>query len=1123
MFEQCRATWYLLFVALVCLPRDASAGAPPSDDLILWLDAGELVGDTDSDLPESGSKIALWKDKSSRGNHVAQDRADRQPTFVRHAMSDRPAVRFHANELLDQPKFSGLATGDQRFHVLIVMQAPGDSSLPAQRLIELGSRDPGAAESAPRRGFWVGYQAGRKKVRLGITDGDEGEGQRVAWDGAPHVVEAVYTGEQTFAIYVDGSRQQRAMFNGTHFLGFQRQITLAIGQHFGGEESAGTYYQGDIAELFIYRRPLTATERFEIGNYLTEKYKLNAEFRPIPHFETGVFPILAQHCQRCHGGETREEELDLRSVSAMLRGGKAGPVIVRGFPDRSALISRIETGEMPPEDAQKLNENELRILRDWVEADAPSAERITVATATSTITAADRDHWAYRKPLRDEPPAVRESARVTNDVDRFILAKLEQQGLEFSQEADRATLIRRLYFDLIGLPPPISEIETLVNDHQEGAYERLIDRLLASQHFGERWGRYWLDVAGYVDVWGSDNDAAIIKPLEGKWRYRDYVIRSLNQDKPFDQFLVEQLAGDELYDWRSSDKLTPEMLEALTATSFLLCANDDTDQNELNTPDIRHHVLQRTAEVVASNLLAMTLMCAKCHDHKYEAISQYDYYSWEAVFAPAFNVRHWIIATAKGRADVSDKDKAEIDGINADVDAQVRKLNQRVAGIRGGYRQELFAAKLTQLPKTVRLRARDAVNTPADKRDPEQIKLVTRFGPKLTVKPEEIDTLLREQHKSELAEIAVRIRQQNSRRRSYGTIQVVYEPNPIPPTYVLRRGNYLRPGLEVRPALLSILRDDLAENHQPARPAGASSGRRLALARRLTDSESLAGQYVARVIVNRIWQQVFGRGIVETSDNFGVSGTLPTHSRLLDWLTLEFIDNGWRSKPLIKLMLMSSTYRQDSSMADDVDKAEQIDPSNNLLWRMRLRRLDSEMVRDAILATSGKLNRDFGGPPLALNVRPDGMVLIKEDGLPTPASKWRRSIYVLARRNYHLTMLRVFDQPIVARNCTVRKPAPVVTQSLMLLHDDFVLRQASFFAEHVLSKGTNAATPIATAFLAALGRQPDDEESAWCNEFLARHLERYQKQDIPEEQAQKKALAHLCHMLFNTSEFLYVR
>ena len=1112
---------------------------PPNEGLILWLDANDVDGDGNAaNQPRNRDSLKRWADKSGRGNHVLQNEDERQPTFQTRELGQRPVVRFHADDVLELTGLNGLSSGDQRFHLLFVMKAPSNSTHAAQRIIDLNSSAAGSRKQGKRNGFWVGFQRGRRKVRFGIHGGDEAEGMHVAWNDKPNIIETVYTGEQNFVIHLNGKLEQRGMFNGTYFLGFQQQLTFALGQHYGVRSNQDTYYQGDIAEVLFYDRPLTATERFETGTYLTNKYSLTTEFRPIPQFETQVYPILARHCHDCHGRQPREAELDLRSVAGMLRGGKAGPVLVRGFPERSEMIAMLETHRMPPQGATRLTDAEIRQIREWIAADSPSKEKVVAEPVTPKITDEQRRYWTYQKLRRQPPPQVRQKNRVSNVIDQFILARLEQMGLSFSQPASRTTLIRRAFFDLVGLPPSHAQVDTFVNDDQPDAYVRLIDGLLNSPHFGERWGRHWLDVSGYVDVYGSDNDAAIIKSLKGKWRYRDYVIRSFNQDKSFDRFIVEQLAGDELFDWRSADQFTPEMLDALIATSFLLSANDDTSANELNTPDKRHHVLQRTTEVVANSLLSLTLQCAKCHDHKYEAIPQIDYYRLESVFAPAFNVRHWVVATDRGRADVPDSQKARIDGLNSEIDKKVAVLNKRESAIRSRYRQTLFNQRLAKLPESIRAVAAAAVQTQADKRNSAQKQLAKQYETSLTIKDEEITLALSQQHRTQIAEISSEINSLNGKRQRYDTIQVVCESNAPTPTHVLRRGNYLRPGLQVHPGLLSIL-DESRIGEQvsrfrsaDAKAAGRSSGRRLALANQLTDPQTLAGQYVARVIVNRLWQQVFGKGIVATSDNFGESGSRPTHPKMLDWLTQEFLRQGWRVKPIVRMMMLSNTYCQTSAMNTLVPhnavggpvRAEQIDPANKLLWRMNLRRLDSECIRDSILATSGKLERTLFGAFVPLHVRPDGMVVIKEDGLSTPTSKWRRSVYVLARRNYHLTMLRVFGQPIVATNCTVRRPSAVVTQALTLLHDDFVLQQADYFAERVAgqAKSDSAEDQVVVGYRIALGRAPSTEELSWCSALLESQRAYYTTDNLSQSAVLRKALSEFCKVLFNTNEFLYV-
>jgi len=633
-------------------------------------------------------------------------------------------------------------------------------------------------------------------------------------------------------------------------------------------------------------------------------------------------------------------------------------------------------------------------------ASAPAAD-------SPKVTDRDRQHYAFRKLNCPAPPRVKDASRARTPVDAFIQAKLEVNGLTFSPDGDRVTLIRRTSLDLRGLPPSPEEVDAFVSDSRPDAYERLIDRLLASPHFGERWGRHWLDGAGYVDVTGGDNDAATVKLGENKWRYRDYVIAAFNDDLPLARFLTEQIAGDELVDWRSMKSFDDPTRRLLIATGFLRSAADDTDENELNTLDIRHGVLQRTGEVLAGNLLGLTFNCAKCHDHKYEPISQHDYYRLLAVLQPAFNPANWV------------------------------------------------------------------------------------------------------QPKQRLIKDA-----------AWGNLQVVCDTGPPTPTHLLRRGNHDRPGAEVAPGFLSVLCDSEAVSVLgPTKAEGKTSGRRLALARWLTDVRTPAGALVLRVRVNRVWAHLFGKGLVETCDNLGVTGAKPTHPELLEWLAAEFAAHEGRLKPLLKLLMTSTVYRQASM--DSAPEAARADPDNRLLWRQRLRRLESEVVRDSILAVSGKLDCSAGGAPVPVEARPDGSFVIREKGLPTPTSQWRRSVYLLARRNYHPTLLNVFDQPNLTTNCTCRTPSAVVLQSLTMLNDRVVLEQAEFLAERVARSAGTAEGRIDAAFQIVLARRPRPRETGWCAELLRRHGERYQAQKLPPDQAAQKALAHLCHTLLNTSEFLY--
>jgi hypothetical protein len=672
----------------------------------------------------------------------------------------------------------------------------------------------------------------------------------------------------------------------------------------------------------------------------------------------------------------------------------------------------------------------------------------------------DRTHWAFRTLARPPVPAVQDGGRVRTAVDAYVLAGLEARGLTFAPEADRRTLVRRLALDLTGLPPAPEEVEAFCADARPDAYESLVDRLLASPHFGERWGRHWLDNAGYVDVTGGDNDAATVKLGASKWRYRDWVIDAFNADLPFDRFLTEQLAGDELLDWRAARSFTPEMRRLLVATGFLRVSADDTDENELNTLDIRHGVLQRTGEILAGNLLGLTLNCARCHDHKYEPLTQRDYYRWLALLQPAFNPDAWLQPKARLLPAVPAAEKAAIDKLNADIDRHVADLARQIET----------------------LRKKGAAQTAADK--------------------------------ARAADLERQAAECKARRRGWDTLQAVYDTGPPGPTHLLLRGNHLRPGPEVPPGFPTVLGGGEPGD---SKPAGASSGRRLALAKWLTDWRSPAGALVLRVRVNRVWAHLFGKGLVETTDNLGLTGARPTHPELLEWLAGTYASEGGRLKPLLRVLVTSSVYRQSSRTEDTA--ARRVDPDNRLLGRMRLRRLESEAVRDSLLAVSGRLDRTAGGPPVAVDPRPDGSFVVR-DG----SGANRRSLYLLARRNYHPTILGVFDQPVLTTQCTGRTPSAVVLQPLTMLNDPFVRTQAEALAGR-LAPAAPAGSPeglIDAAFRTVLGRPPRPAETAWCADFLRQQETEDRARGLAPAQASRQGVNHLAHVLLNTSEFLYV-
>jgi hypothetical protein len=589
--------------------------------------------------------------------------------------------------------------------------------------------------------------------------------------------------------------------------------------------------------------------------------------------------------------------------------------------------------------------------------------------------------------------------------------------------------------------------------------------LLKSPHYGERWGRHWLDAAGYVDNRLFDGDLATIYPNEGIWRFRDYVIQAFNDDKPYDRFLTEQLAGDELVDWRHAESFTPETLSLLSATGYLRCVEDHTSEPQYGI-DKRYEVINQVIEMFSTSVLGLTMECCRCHNHKYDPLPQRDYYRLMACFEPAFNVHNWKRPQERFLADVSPAEQAAIDAKNAEVDRQVAELQ-----------------------------------------------------PQLQAAEEAGD-------KGRIAELKSQFGALQGQRKSYGKVQALWDVGPPPTSRVHRRGNVHAPGVLVQPGFPEILQpmgeSAAATSHEVA---GESSGRRLALARWVTRSDH---PLTARVLVNRVWHHHFGRGIVATPGNFGRSGSLPTHPELLDWLAVDFAENGWSIKRLHRQIMLSSAYRQTSRRprrgADDADAGsmgERLDPENRLLWRMNLRRLESEIVRDSILAASGALDRTAGGPPVEITTPADGLSEAK--AAPAPTSAQRRSIYLFARRVYPLKFLEIFDAPIMPVNCTQRTNSVTVLQSLALLNSEFLFTQADQMATRIVTQvGPEPGAHMKLAFELTLAREPSDAEIQKSFAFLEAQTRGYRSPETPMEQASRMALTDMCHMLLSSNEFLYV-
>jgi hypothetical protein len=720
-------------------------------------------------------------------------------------------------------------------------------------------------------------------------------------------------------------------------------------------------------------------------------------------------------------------------------------------------------------------------------------------------------------------PPVRGKHRVRTPIDAFVLARLESAGLSFSPDAPKEVLLRRASFDLTGLPPTPEEIDAFLSDTGPGAYERLIDRLLDSPHYGERWGRHWLDAAGYIDTTGSDNDIPTIAVFDGMWRYRDYVVKALNDDKPYDRFVTEQLAGDELVDWRNATTYSDETLESLVATSYLRTAFDRTNADITNLFNERHDVMFGLMEKVSTSLLGLTLGCARCHSHRYDPIPQRDYYRFLALFTPAYNPMDWKQPKHRYLPDVAKPEQEEIDRHNAEIQKPLDKLEKDLAGLRQPYEDMLLDKKLESLPEEVRDDTKAALRNDDDRTDVQKY-LLEKFGKKLEIKPEEVDAALgeNEQHKAEKDGIERRMAALEGYKRSYGKIQALWDVGPPPLTRLLQRGAVESPGPKVKPGFLEVLSPPGGTDAvRPGEAKGETSGYRLALAQWLTNPDH---PLTARVAVNRIWQHHFGAGIVATPENFGKLGAPPTHPKLLDWLAVDFMKNGWKMKRLHWMIVTSTVYRQSSRQTESAHAAaKKRDPLNKLLWRMNMRRLEAEAMRDAIIAASGKLDRTVGGPAILIEHDSSGLQSIDRND-STPNARSRRSLYVIARRNYPLNFLEVFDYPLMQTNCNRRINSATPLQSLTLMNDEFIVEHAEHLKDRVNAVSKNASTDgkIETAYRLALSRKPTSRETAISREHLLAQQELYRKANFTPEKASGKAMTSLCQMLFASNEFLYL-
>ena len=826
--------------------------------------------------------------------------------------------------------------------------------------------------------------------------------------------------------------------------------------------------------------------------------------RPKLTYEKSVLPLFRQRCLACHSGERPMAGLTLTTRGDLLEGGHGGRPVMPGQPEQSLLYRQLASGAMP-QGGEKLSARELKLVADWIRAGAPGKD--------------EGGHWAFKRPVRPQLPKVRDEASIRNAVDRFVLAKLERRGLDFAPEADRRTLIRRVTYDLIGLPPTPEGVIAFLEDQRPDAYERLVDRLLADSRFGERWARHWLDIAGYADSEGVLQEDRL-RP--NAWRYRDYVIRAFNSDKPYDQFLREQLAGDEMVDWRNATEFTPEMIDTLAATGFLRTAVDATrpDFNKRQYGEYQHRMWWDTQQIVVTATMALSVQCARCHNHKLEPFSQRDYYAMQALFAGAIRPRGKLLPTMNRKiiaASAAEQQRAK--EVNATVDKALAALKLEDAARLREYQLKSLEANLAKAAEADREPLLAAASTAPGKRSAEQKALVAKYkalaqpgAPALAAAYPEF--------KERQAEVQRRRSAEQAKRITLPAIRALYDQdaNP-PPTPLLARGEWLKPGEPVPPGILAVL-DDRSHPFVASKAASEhSTGRRTAFAEWLTRPDH---PLTARVIVNRLWAHHFGEGIVSSTANFGRSGARPTHPRLLDWLATELVRGGedgapWTLKRLHRLMVTSRTYRQASRRREEAAKA---DPENRLLWRQRQRRLEAEAIRDGMLSAAGTLDGKLFGPATGQTRKPSGEIV--SDG---EEASGRRSIYLLVRRSQPVTFLNVFDAPVMETNCTGRTASTTATQALALLNSAFVSAQAKHFASRVvrdLGGSPQNYRVVHRAYELAFGRPAKPVETVETLEFVRGQSKLYQAEGKPRSEADLAAYADLCQALLSSNEFVYV-
>ncbi len=778
--------------------------------------------------------------------------------------------------------------------------------------------------------------------------------------------------------------------------------------------------------------------------------------------------ILEASCYRCHSHQAGKSkgELMLDSMASMRKGGATAPAVVPGEPDKSLLIKAVmqEDDDLKMPRGGKLPDEQIRVLRAWVKAGAPWTET-SVKTGLRTpgqITDADRRYWAFR-PVKVGPlPNVADAAWMANPVDRFLRSRLDAEGLKPSPPAERRALVRRVFFDVTGLPPAPAEVDAFVNDPAPDAFEKLVDRLLAGPHYGEQMARHWLDLVRYAESDGFRQDA--YRP--NAWQYRDYVIRAFNADKPYDRFVREQIAGDEL---------DPDDADCVIATGYLCHGIYEFNQRDVRTQWAG--MLSEITDVTADVFLGLGFACARCHDHKYDPILQKDYYALRAFFAALMPAENVPLLTRAELGDYKQKEAAWLD--------KTAKVRTAIAQVLADERAKSITTMVSKFPPDIQA----MIRMPAAERTPLEQQLASLAYRQVQGELDGLDSKMKGDAKTRLLELRKELAKFDGDKPACSVAFAAHDIGTAAAATTIPR----RKADPIEPAVPMVLAEPLAITPPPGI---ASTGRRLALAQWLTRPKH---PLTARVIVNRIWQQHFGRGLVATPNDFGSLGDKPSHPELLDWLTDRFVKDGWSLKKLHRLLLTSQAYRQ-SATAPATEAALKKDPENRLLWRMTTHRLAAEQIRDAILSVTGKLDLKMAGPS----------VDVKEP---------RRSLYTKVLRNTRDSLLDVFDGPETFTSTATRNVTTTPTQALLMLNSPFMQQQAQAFASRLLKDapaGDDAR--IDTAFRLVFGRPATLSQKEQVRAFLADQSQRVP----PPADARQAVLTDLCLVLLNANEFVYV-